>query len=627
MKRIALVALCVAALALVAWFAGEAPSKPGEWKEVAPGVWRCGGSPAGHALVSGKKALLIDAPTLPDGLKAKGITPSLVLLTHHHRDTVAAVPKLLEAKVPIRAPALSADWLSEKGVEKYWKEQFPLRNSRTAYLVVTEPLPGVRCDIKDGDVIKWEGLEIKAVATPGHSFDHFSYFVALEGGRRVVFAGDALAGAGKLWSPYTTDWDHWTDAGLQPTAASLRKLAALKPQLVLPAHGEPIGREVKSRDAVRALETTAKDVDEAAFLKSYDRYTRERRKDPPKYAFLAKSQAGSNGSKPWSKLSAHLWFTGNTYVLVSKDGPLLVMDPWTPHSEKQIEKLIKDEKLGRPEVFLCSHAHYDHYDGAYHFLAKDKPQVWTLDRVAPPVADPLRLRAPFIDARPLKFTKTPKEGETLKWREYAFKFHFLPGQSLYTMGVETTIDGKRCLFTGDNFFHHELYSGTGGWMGLNRSGPGTYEQSAKKVLGLAPDWVLAEHGSAMEFNADDFRRRVEWARVSGRSADGLCVSGKHQHDWSPHGTHIEPLLQNVKAGAKAEGELVVENALPKARKVRVELVGTGAAWDVDVGPGATVRKKVTWPVGDRKGRRVWALSAREGGNVEPGDAFAAADVE
>ena len=128
----------------------------------------------------------------------------------------------------------------------------------------------------DGEEIEWEGWRIAAVATPGHSPDHFSYLVLGEGGKRYLFAGDALAAPGKLWTPYTTDWDHWTDQGLRPAAESLRKLAALRPDRVFPAHGEPIGREAKSRDAVRALSSTASAVDEAAFLKSYERYTRER---------------------------------------------------------------------------------------------------------------------------------------------------------------------------------------------------------------------------------------------------------------------------------------------------------------------------------------------------------------
>ncbi|MBY0228871.1 MAG: MBL fold metallo-hydrolase, partial [Gemmataceae bacterium] len=565
--------LCILSLAAIAWLAGD--TKDGDWTEAAPGVWRSSGSPAGHALVSGKKALLIDCPTMPDALKKRGIVPVLVLLTHHHHDTLAAVEALLKDKVPVRAPAASAPWITPEGVAKHWKEQFPLRNSRTAYLVVPEGIAGIKCDLKDGDEVEWEGWTVKAVASPGHSPDHFAYLAKREGSRRYLFAGDALASAGKLWTPYTTDWDHWTDAGLKPSAESLRKLAALKPDVVFPAHGEPIGREVKSRDAVRALDSTAKAVDEAAFLKSYDRYTRERIGSPPKYAFLAKEQAGSNGSKPWSKLSAHLWFTGNTYVLASKDGPVLLVDPWSPHSEKQIEKLIADEKLGRPEVVLCSHAHFDHYDGAYFFVGKDKPKLWATDTVALPVAEPFRLRAPFLDARPLAFDKRFKDGESIKWREYEFRFHHLPGQTLFTMGVETRIDGKRCLFTADNFFHHELYSGTGGWMGLNRSGPGLYERSARKVSAIAPEWVLAEHGSAMEFNADDFERRAEWARLGGKSADALCVSGTHRHDWTPHGLRIEPLLQEAKDG-KCAGELVVENVLGKARKLRVELKGAGA---------------------------------------------------
>jgi len=42
----------------------------------------------------------------------------------------------------------------------------------------------------------------------------------------------------------------------------------------------------------------------------------------------------------------------------------------------------------------------------------------------------------------VKFDRTPRDGEALTWREYRFRFHELPGQSEFTMGVETTIDGN-----------------------------------------------------------------------------------------------------------------------------------------------------------------------------------------
>jgi glyoxylase-like metal-dependent hydrolase (beta-lactamase superfamily II) len=623
--------LCLGAVGVVAWVAGRggADSKPGKWVEVAPGVLRSPGLPAGYALVADGRALLIDAPSPTDELKSQGIKKiDAVWLTHHHRDTVAQAGRLLAERVPVRAPRAAAPWLTPKGVRKHWNESLPLRGSRTAYLVVPEGLAGIDCSLVEGTTLDWNGWSLKVIEAPGHSMDHVAIAARKGRGPLLVFCGDALAGPGKLWSPYTTDWDHWTDAGLRPAAKSLRKLAALAPAVLLPAHGDVI-----RRDTVAALEKTASAVEEVAFLKSFERYTKERLKNAPKYAFLAKEQAGTNGSKPWSKISEHLWLTGNTYVLVSKDNAALVVDPWDPHSAKQIPLLQKaDKRIGKIEVVLCSHAHFDHYDGAYVLLERHKPKVWALDRVATPIADPFLLRAPFLDVRPLPVHRRFKDGESANWREYRLKFHFLPGQTEYTMGVETVIDGKRCFFTADNFFHHDLFSGTGGWMGLNRSNPLMYAESAEKVLKARPDWVLAEHGSAMEFNAEDFRRRIEWGKVSAKAADALCVSGDHRQDWGPHHVRFEPVLQKAKAGETAKGWLVVDNVMGRKRTLMVTLEGRGLTadqtWKVEVPGHGNVRREVSVRLGEKVavGRQVFALRVVEGDRVDGGEAFLVIDV-
>jgi glyoxylase-like metal-dependent hydrolase (beta-lactamase superfamily II) len=262
---------------------------------------------------------------------------------------------------------------------------------------------------------------------------------------------------------------------------------------------------------------------------------------------------------------------------------------------------------------------------------REKFQVWSLDAVAKPIADPFLLRAPFLDARPVRFDRTPKEGDILTWREYRFRFVFLPGQSEYTMGVETTIDGKRCYFTADNFFHQDMFSGSGGWMGLNRSFPPLYAASAKKVLDAAPDWVLAEHGGPFEFSAEDFRRRVEWGRASAKAADAMCESGNHQYDWDPHRVHFEPLVQKAKAGAKVSGTLVVTNVLPR-EKMTVTLEGRGLtkdqSWDLDV-PTGTLRQAVSLQLSGTiaVGRHVFILSTVKGDRLDPSDAFLVVDVE
>lgn len=619
-------------LGVVAWLSkvGTAPSaSEPEWREVAPGVWRSPGWPAGYALVTGTHALLIDAPVVPTGLAAQGIkTVDRVLLTHHHRDSCAAAGVLRAQKIPVLAPKAATPWLTRDGVKKYWHESLPLRNSRTAYLVLPEGLEGVDCSLEDKQCINWEGWEIEVIATPGHSPDQLSFF-ARKGkeGERYLFCGDTLAEQGKMWSPYSTDWDHWTNAGTKPAAASLRKLATLPIAKLFPAHGEVINSNPRE-----TLTRTADVVEELSFLKSYERYTKERLKNPPRYAFLAREQAESNGSKPWTQVSKHLWLTGNTYVLVSRDNAFLVVDPWDPHSAKQLPKLKADQRLGEMEVVLCSHAHFDHYDGIYSILQQQKPAFWTLDQVAPPLADPLRWRAPFLDPRPIKIDRQFKEGETATWREYTFKFHHLPGQTYYTMGVETVIDGKRCYFTADNFFHQDQFSGTGGWMGLNRSWPLAYAASAQKVLDAAPEWVLAEHGGPFEFNAEDFKRRVQWGKVNARAADALSPSGHHERDWNPHRVHVEPILQKAKPGATLKATLVVTNPLARAETLTVRLQGRGLTtdqvWNFEVEGGRSVRREITLSLAKEipPGRHILILNATEKEKPEASDSFLALDV-
>ena len=628
------VALCVAVLAAAAWISNDKASEresAAGWQRVADGVYRSPGPTAGYALVADEHALLIDAPDDAEGLKTHGVrTIDAVLLTHHHRDSAAAAGRFLDRRVPVRAPRTSAEWLTPDGVRAYWRTSLPLRNSRTAYLVLPEGLAGVDCSLDDGQAIDWNGWHLRVVATPGHSRDHVA-FTARHGDKEplLLFCGDALAAPGKLWSPYTTDWDHWTDAGLKPAGQSLRRLARLKPDVLLPAHGPVIDKETLS-----ALAQTAAAVEEVAFLKSFERYTKERLKDAPRYRFLAREQAESNGSKPWSQISEHLFLTGNTYVLVSKEErAFLVVDPWDPHSARQIPKLQADQRLGKLEVVLCSHAHFDHYDGVYTILSRDKPAVWTLDRVAIPVADPALLRAPFLDPRPVKFDRLAKDGETLTWREYRLRFRFLPGQTEFTTGIETEIDGKKCFFTADNFFHQDQFSGSGGWMGLNRSFPLPYSQSAQKVLDARPDWVLAEHGGAMEFSAEDFRRRVKWGQECAKAADAICVSDHHRHDWDPHRVHIEPLIHKAKPGDTLKATLVVNNPLARPMKYALTLEGRSRFadhnWELNLPAGGTVRREVALRL-DAKiptGRHIFSVRGQCGDAADESDAFVAVDVE
>jgi hypothetical protein len=238
-----------------------------------------------------------------------------------------------------------------------------------------------------------------------------------------------------------------------------------------------------------------------------------------------------------------------------------------------------------------------------------------------------------LDARPIRFDRTFQDGDSATWREYRFRFSHLPGQSYFTMGVQTEIDGKTCFFTADNFFHHQQYSGTGGWMGLNRSSPIPYGQSAEKVLDAEPEWILAEHGGPFAFDAEDFRRRAEWGKVGAAAADTVCVSGDHQRDWNPHRVGFEPVLQQVKPGELVEGLLRVTNPGREAEQVSVTLEGRGLVpdqtWELRVEPGRTEERavQVTLAEGIEPGRHVFALRNSDAAGMETVDAFLAVEVE
>ena len=143
-RRLLCIALCVSAVVLAGWLgrAGQEKVKS-TWTEIAPGVLRSSGPVAGYVLIAGDKALLIDAPAETGDLAKHGVRRiDGVLLTHYHRSVCAGLFDL-PRDVKIRAPKKAEEWLSPKGVEKYWRESIPLRGSRTAYQILPKGIDGI----------------------------------------------------------------------------------------------------------------------------------------------------------------------------------------------------------------------------------------------------------------------------------------------------------------------------------------------------------------------------------------------------------------------------------------------------------------------------------------------------
>jgi glyoxylase-like metal-dependent hydrolase (beta-lactamase superfamily II) len=85
--------------------------------------------------------------------------------------------------------------------------------------------------LADGDVVAEAGVELRVVATPGHTSDSLSFLLSGPDADPVVLTGDTILGRG------TTVIAH-PDGALGPYLDSLHRLADLAPgTAVLPGHG------------------------------------------------------------------------------------------------------------------------------------------------------------------------------------------------------------------------------------------------------------------------------------------------------------------------------------------------------------------------------------------------------
>lgn len=146
----------------------------------------------------------------------------LILLTHHHHDHAQAAPALHE------------------------RTGAPVRAVDAALCLGGGPLG-------DGEVIAAGGVELRVLATPGHTADSACLLL----GSDAVLTGDTILGAG------TTVVAH-PDGNLGDYLDSLRRLESLGELLVLPGHGPELPSVAAVASAYLAHRATRLDQVRAA---------------------------------------------------------------------------------------------------------------------------------------------------------------------------------------------------------------------------------------------------------------------------------------------------------------------------------------------------------------------------
>ena len=192
--------------------------------------------PRGVALIETGPGSTVEA--LLAGLNRAGIAKEEItdiLLTHIHLDHAGAagyMARLTGATVHVHhvgAPhMIDPTKLLASAGRIYGDQMGPLWGE-----FLSVPAEQVR-PLQDGDVIDAAGIPVKAIDTPGHAYHHMAYWL----GDGVCFTGDVAAvrlpGFDHIRLPTPPPEFH-----LQLWKASVEKLRAMKPDVIIPTHYGP----------------------------------------------------------------------------------------------------------------------------------------------------------------------------------------------------------------------------------------------------------------------------------------------------------------------------------------------------------------------------------------------------
>jgi glyoxylase-like metal-dependent hydrolase (beta-lactamase superfamily II) len=545
------------------------------FEQVRPGVARFRDTCNVYVIAAGREAVLVDfgSGAVLDHVHELGIEQVTdVLVTHHHRDQVQGLARARTAGSRIWVPPHERELID--AVDERWRTRpldndYDLREDRFS-LLEQVPVTGAVTEYRTW---RYGHVEAYALPTPGHTVGSVTYLVDVDG-RRLAFSGDLVHGDGKVWSLAATQWSYSGIEGLAATFFSCGVLARKEPDVLLPAHGEPV------EDPAATLARARGRIEELAAMRIEDPWP-----------------LSDMEERPWAEITPHLLRNrtsfANSYALLSEGGDALLIDfgyevstglgPITERSARRpllwaIEELQRAGGVERVEAVIPTHYHDDHVAGLSLLREAEGAEVWAPANVAPILVDPRRFDLPCLWYEPIPVDRVLPLEQPFKWHEYELTLHALPGHTLYAAALEFQVDGKRVLAIGDQ---QTTGVPTGGrpilnYQYRNRYRIGDYERSAELQRRLRPDLLISGHWPPQEVT-DEYLDRLE--------QDGCRLDELHREllpaevDFGAEGfgARIEPYRASAAVGETLELDVTVRNPFDRPERATVRLV-VPAGW-------------------------------------------------
>jgi glyoxylase-like metal-dependent hydrolase (beta-lactamase superfamily II) len=413
--------------------------------------------PDGIAFRTGPiNTVTIGAGTAVYGVPAGAPNVTRVLLTHPRRDAISLPGRTSASKVGFVVPASARELFENPS--HFWSTLETTRfhdyaQQGTKVPIVSIPIAQA---VSGGDTLREGASRIRVIDTPGYAPGAVSYIIEA-GGKRIACTGDLIYGDGQLFDLYSLQ-DAVPDAkargyhGYAARAAeligSLRKIAAARPDVILPARGPAIDDPQASINRlVQRLQAFLASHFEVDALRWYwgdeNHRVRSRAVERPMDIMAMAEQ---------DKLPADILAIGNSRLLLSRTGAAFLVDAGYKNLLPELKKLRAGGRIKSVDGIWITHYHDDHTDYINDVTAEFGAPVYFTSRMKEVLERPGAFRLPCLTTRPVPVQGAKRDGETLRWHEWQFTFWYFPGQTLYHGGlVAKRDDGQTFLFTGDSF--------------------------------------------------------------------------------------------------------------------------------------------------------------------------------
>jgi glyoxylase-like metal-dependent hydrolase (beta-lactamase superfamily II) len=437
-----------------------------------------------------------------------------VLFTESRRDVAWAGAPLVSRGAAAVVPAGERALFENPGA--FWAAYETQRfhdYSQVNTKVLREPLRVSRA-VHGGEVLDLDGVRVEVIDTPGYTRGAVSYLIAA-GGQRIVCTGDLIYGDGQLFDLSSLQDAipevklrayHGYAARAGELVASLRRIAALKPDVLVPARGPLVENP---QQAIERLIARLQALMQSHFATDALRYYFG--EDSLRLRSRAVLEGRPVDSMPMAAmrpLPDWALAIGNSRLLFSQSGAGFLIDAGFDGTRPKLDELMASGRLKSVDGIWITHYHDDHTDFAQESAAHFHCPVYYTPQLSDILERPSHYRVPCLTAAPVTSGKPQPEGTRMRWHEFQFTFFYFPGQTLYHDGLLVERDGGgKLFFTGDSF----TPSGMDDYCLQNRDlvGEGEGYLYCLAVLQRLPEdtWLVNQHVEpTFQFAADQYAR-------------------------------------------------------------------------------------------------------------------------